>query len=93
LQRILLTTGCSYGKFGRSFREWMSKGIQIQGIECVIDLHASSTGAKYQMLSIVESVETLLKNGVHANDIFVLGEFSEILRKDVAIHNKLITIF
>lgn len=91
MQRILLTTGCSYGKFGYSFRDWVDKGMNIQGIECVIDLHAPSTGAKYQMLSIIESVETLLKNGVHADDIFVLAEFSEMLRKDVVIDNKLIT--
>lgn len=91
LQRILLTTGCSYGKFGYSFRQWLSKEVKFQGVECVIDLHAPSTGAKYQMLSIVESVETLLKSGVHPDDIFVLAEFSEMIRKDVVIDNKLIT--
>lgn len=91
LQRILLTTGCSYGKFGYSFKGWQNKGIKFQGLECVIDLHAPSTGAKYQMLSIIESVETLLKNGIHPDDIFVLGEFSEICRRDIVIDNKLIT--
>lgn len=91
LQRILLTTGCSYGKFGYSFRQWLIKDVKFQGVECVIDLHAPSTGAKYQMLSIVESVETLLNNGVHPDDIFVLAEFSEMIRKDVVIDNKLIT--
>lgn len=91
LKRTLVTTGCSYGKFGYSFRNWLSKGVNFQGVECVIDLHAPSTGAKYQMLSIIESVETLLKNGIHPDDIFVLAEFSEILRKDIVVDNKLIT--
>lgn len=91
LHKIVLTTGCSYGKFGYSFMEWLSEGIKFQGLDCVIDLHAPSTGAKYQMLSIIQSVETLLKNGVHPKDIFVLAEFSEMNRKDVVIDNKLIT--
>ena len=90
MKRILLTTGCSYGKFGYSFQQWMKQGIRFRGLECVIDLHAPSTGAKYQMLSIIESCETLLKNGVHSDDIFVLAEFSEIIRKDIVIDNKVI---
>jgi hypothetical protein len=87
--KIILTTGCSYGRFASSFEDWLyQEKIELPGVELVIDLHATSTGAKYQTLSIIESVEKLIASNVDPKDIFVLAEYSQILRKDVLITDK-----
>ena len=83
--KILVTTGCSYGKFANAF---MYNGIpNVTGLELVIDLHAISLGSTHQMISIIECVDKLLSLGVDKNDIFVLSEFSETNRKDIVIQN------
>lgn len=86
--KIILTTGCSYGKFAQSFKYWNNNETErnkFDGLELVIDLHSNSTGAKFQTLSIIETVEKLISNDINPKDIFVLGEFSEIIRKDILI--------
>lgn len=83
--KILLTTGCSYGKFADVFGKNFI--TDANGLELVIDLHAVSMGSNFQMISIIESVDKLLSIGVNPNDIFVLGQFSEIIRKDIIIQN------
>jgi len=92
LPKIILTTGCSYGKFAQSFKHWKrflpNEECEFDGLELVIDLHADSTGTKYQTLSIIETVEKLITNGVSPADIFVLGEYSELSRKDVLVSNQ-----
>jgi hypothetical protein len=85
LPKILVTTGCSYGKFANAF---FDNGISnTNALELVIDLHASSLGANHQMISVIECVNKLLSLGVKPNDIFVIAEFSEIARKDIVIQN------
>lgn len=89
--KIILTTGCSYGKFAQSFNDLANnEKTNFTGLELVIDLHASSMGAKYQTLSIIESIEKLILSGVDPKDILVLGQYSQIIRKDVLITDKTI---
>ena len=83
--KILLTTGCSYGKFADVFSNKLI--TNTNNLELVIDLHAVSMGSNFQMISIIESVDKLLSIGVNPNDIFVLGQFSEIIRRDIVIQN------
>jgi hypothetical protein len=88
LPKILVTTGCSYGKFANAF---IDDGISnTDGLELVIDLHGSSLGSTHQMISICECVNNLLDNGIDPNDIFVIAEFSELNRRDIVIQNDLI---
>ena len=84
LPKIIVTTGCSYGKFGYSFPHEK----EFKNLEIILDLHVISTGSNYQMISIIETIDKLLSIGVNQCDIFVLCEFSEILRKDIVIQNE-----
>lgn len=84
--KILLTTGCSYGKFSHVFDQKLIN--DIENLELVIDLHSISMGSNFQMISIIDTIDKLLSIGVNPNDIFVLAEFSEIYRKDIVIQNE-----
>ena len=84
--KILVTTGCSYGKFADVFNQNFTK--DIQNLELVIDLHSISMGSNFQMISIIDTIDKMISSGVDANDIFVLAEFSEIHRKDIVIQNQ-----
>ena len=84
--KILVTTGCSYGKFADVFNQNFTK--DIQNLELVIDLHSMSMGSNFQMISIVDTIDKLISIGVDIDDIFVLAEFSEIHRKDIVIQNE-----
>jgi len=84
--KILLTTGCSYGKFADAFIDDNFKK-KFDNLELVIDLHSMSLGSNFQMISVIETVNKLLSFEVNPEDIFVLCEFSETERKDVVIQN------
>lgn len=87
--KVLVTTGCSYGKFANAFRDNDFKD-KFENLDLVIDLHSMSLGSNFQMISIIETVDKLLSLGVNREDIFVLAEFSETDRKDVVIQNELL---
>ena len=85
LPKIIVTTGCSYGIFFDSFKSFGN----VDGLEMILDLHAISLGSTFQAISIIETVDKLIKNGVKAEDIFVLAEFSQMTRRDIVIANDL----
>jgi hypothetical protein len=85
LPKVLVTTGCSYGKFANVFYH---NGIDnVDGLELVIDLSAASLGSTHQMISIIECVDKLLSLGIANDDIFVICQFSETNRRDIVIQN------
>lgn len=87
--KIIVTTGCSYGLFQSAFIDIFEKDKkQFPGLEFVVDLHSNSMGSTFQALSIIECVDKLLKNGANASDIYILGEFSEMRRRDIIIANE-----
>jgi hypothetical protein len=86
LPKILVTTGCSYGKFAEVFNQNFTK--DIENLELVIDLHSISMGSNFQMISIIDTIDKMISIGVDTNDIFILAEFSEIHRKDIVIQNE-----
>jgi hypothetical protein len=86
--KILVTTGCSYGKFANAF---MHNAINnTDGLELVIDLHGASLGSTHQMISVFECINNLLEAKVEPKDIFVICEFSELNRRDIVIQNDLL---
>ena len=88
LPKILVTTGCSYGLFKNAFPAGKEFENHTKNLEIILDLHVISMGSNYQMISIIETIDELLSIGVNECDIFVLCEFSEILRKDIVIQNE-----
>jgi hypothetical protein len=87
--KVIVTTGCSYGLFYESFRHKIENNKDVfPGLELLIDLHASSMGSTFQSLSIIECVDKLVNNGINPSDIYVLGEFSQMNRRDIIIANQ-----
>lgn len=97
LPKIIVTTGCSYGKLHDGLNPTKNPELinyeSYSNLELVLDLHCSSLGSTFQSLSIIETVDKLLSIGVDSNDIFVLGEFSTIDRKDVVIQTDFLVDF
>lgn len=91
LPKVIVTSGCSYGKFHTAFEAWKNPDIVntdlYQNLEFVIDLHSMSLGSRFQSISIIETVDKLITSGANPNDIFVICEFSEIDRSDIVIQN------
>lgn len=87
--KVIVTTGCSYGIFYESLKKFIQTDKdKLKETELIIDLHSISMGATFQTISIIESVDKLIKNGINPSDIFVLAEFSQITRRDVIIANE-----
>lgn len=72
--KYIINTGCSYGVMFRSMKEF-TKGNQKEFN--IIDLHCDSHGAEYQKRSIIYTISKLTQNGINANDIFVIVEWSQ----------------
>jgi len=80
MSKYIITSGCSYGKFGHSLVEFCDSNSEF----ILIDVSCPSQSSDYISDSIIYSVNFLLSNNVNPEDIFVIGEWTEFERMGVS---------
>ena len=86
MSKYIITSGCSYSDI--SLNAWPRHIKKFLPNLSVINKGASSRGNDYISRTIIHSVQSLLKQGVDSNKIFVIGCWSGMQRHDILINEE-----
>ena len=86
MSKYIITSGCSYSDV--SLNAWPKHIKKFLPNLSVINKGASSRGNDYISRTIIHSVQSLLKQGVDSNKIFVIGCWSGMQRHDILINEE-----